>query len=125
MKIVAILGIVLLLFGGLLFLVGVVVCANTWTSDYATSTCKKAEEDRTKFDAAKELCGNTTSDCYRQATIGLTSADECEARTEYMNRQMLMGIVPAVLGGLLAFVGFCMALGGFLLGRRKRAAAAA
>lgn len=125
MKIVGILGIVLLLFGGLVLLIGLVVCINTWTSDYATSACKRAEEDREKFSEAKELCGTTTSDCYRQATASLTSADECEAKTAYMNKQMLMGIVPAVLGGLLAVIGFFMAVGGFLLGRRKKAVAPA
>jgi len=124
-KIVGILGVVLLLFGGLVFLVGLVVCINTWTSDYATSACHKAEEDRTKFEEARELCGNTNSDCYRRATIGLTSADDCEAKTAFMNRQLLMGIIPAVIGGVLAFVGFCMAVGGFVFGRRKKAAAPA
>jgi len=122
-KIVGILGIVVLLFGGLVLLIGLVVCINTWTSDYATSACRKAEEDQEKFSAARELCGSITSDCYRQATIGLTSEDECEAKTAYMNKQMLMGVVPAVIGGILAFIGFLMAVGGFFFGRRKTAVA--
>ncbi len=124
MKIVGILGIVAFLFGALVFLIGLVVCINTYTSDYASSTCQQAEKDREKFSEAKELCGSTTSDCYRQATIGLTSRDDCEARKEFMNKQMLMGIVPAVIGGLIAFVGLLMGVGGFFFGRRKKAAAA-
>ena len=125
MKIVGILGILLLLFGGLVFIIGLVVCINTYTSDYASSTCERAAQDKKKFDEAKELCGSVTSDCYRQATVSLTSESDCEARTEYMNRQMLMGIIPAVIGAVLAFVGLLMAIGGFFFGRRKKAAAAA
>ena len=41
-----------------------------------------------------------------------------------MQKQMLMGIVPAVIGGIVAFVGLLMAIGGFVFGRRKKAAAA-
>ena len=123
MKIVGILGILLFLFGGLVLVIGLVVCLNTWTSDYATSTCAKAEEDRKKFDEAKTLCGDITSDCYKRATIGLTTPDDCEERTEFMKKQMLMGVIPAVIGGLLAIFGFFMAVGGFLLGRKKTAAA--
>ena len=122
MKIVGILGILLFLFGGLVLLIGLVVCVNTWTSDYATSACARAEEDRKKFDEAKTLCGDVTSACYKQATIGLTSQDDCEAATEFMKKQMLMGIIPAVVGGLLGIVGFFMAIGGFFLGRKKAAA---
>ena len=124
MKIVGILGILLFLFGGLVFIIGLVVCINTYTSDYASSACEKAAQDRKKFDEAKELCGSITSDCYRQATIGLTSEDDCEARTAFMNKQMLMGIIPAVIGAVLAFVGLLMAIGGFFFGRRKKTAVA-
>ena len=124
MKIVGILGILLLLFGGLVFIIGLVVCINTYTSDYASSACERAAQDRKKFDEAKELCGSVTSDCYRQATVGLTSEDDCEARTEYMNKQMLMGVIPAVIGAVLAFVGLLMAIAGFFFGRRKKTAAA-
>ena len=123
MKIVGILGILLLLFGGLVFVIGLIVCINTYTSDYASSTCEKAAQDRTKFDEAKELCGSITSDCYKQATVLLTSQDDCDAKTEYMNKQMLMGVIPAVLGAVFAFVGLIMAVGGFFFGRRKKAAA--
>jgi len=123
MKIVGILGVLLFLFGGLVLIIGLVVCVNTWTSDYATSACARAEEDRKKFDEAKELCGEVTSDCYRRATIGLTSPDDCENATAFMKKQMLMGVIPAIVGGLLGIVGFFMAIGGFFLGRKKAAAA--
>ena len=123
MKIVGILGVLLFLFGGLVLIIGLVVCVNTWTSDYATSACARAEEDRKKFDEAKELCGDVTSDCYRRATIGLTSQDDCENATAFMKKQMLMGVIPAIVGGLLGIVGFFMAIGGFVLGRKKAAAA--
>ena len=123
MKIVGILGVLLFLFGGLVLLIGLVVCVNTWTSDYATSACARAEEDRKKFDEAKELCGDITSDCYKTATIGLTSQGDCEHATEFMKRQMLMVVIPAIVGGLLAIVGFFMAVAGFFLGRKKAAAA--
>lgn len=122
MKIVGILGVVLVLIGGLALLIGLVVCLNTYTSDYATSTCEKAANDRKAFDDAKELCGSTTSDCYRQATSSLTSADDCENRKEFMSRQMLMGIIPAVVGALIAILGLIMAVGGFFMGRKKAVA---
>lgn len=124
MKIVGILGIIAILLGGLVFIIGLIVCINTYTSDYATVACQRAARDSEKFSEAKALCGSTTSDCYRQATIGLTSEEECEARTAYMNKQMLMGVIPAVLGGLIAFVGLLMAVGGFFFGRKKKAVAA-
>ena len=125
MKIVGILGILLFLFGGLLLIIGVVVCINTWTSDYASSACEKAAEDRKAFDDAKVLCGDVISDCYRQATSGLTSEAECESKTEFMNKQMIMGVVPAVIGFLLGVVGLIMAIVGFLMARKKKAAVAA
>jgi len=124
MKIVGILGILAFLFGGLIFLIGLIVCINTYTSDYASSACEKAARDREKFSEAKALCGSVTSDCYKQATIGLTSQDDCDHNTEFMQKQMLVGIIPAVIGGIVAFVGLLMAIGGFVFGRRKKAAAA-
>lgn len=124
MKIIGILGIVAILLGGLVFIIGLVVCINTYTSDYATAACERAARDSQKFSEARALCGSTTSDCYRQATIGLTSDEECESRTEYMNKQMLMGVIPAVLGGLIAFVGLLMTVGGFFFGRKKKPVAA-
>jgi len=119
MKIVGILGILLFLFGGLVLIIGLVVCFNTWTSDYATSACTRAAQDKEKFDEARARCGSTTSDCYQRATIGLTSEDECEHNTAFMRRQMWMGIIPAVVGVLLAIVGLIMGVGGFVMGRKK------
>lgn len=124
MKIVGIVGVVLFLIGGLVLLIGLVVCINTWTSDYATSACEQAETDRQKFAEAKELCGSTTSDCYRQATIGLVSADDCDNKTAFMNKQMLMGAIPAVIGLLMAIIGLFMSIGGFLVARRRKAVTA-
>jgi hypothetical protein len=125
MKIIGIAGILLFLLGGLVLLIGLVVCINTWKSDYATSTCEQAEKDRTKFAEAKEMCaGSNSSDCYRQATIGLVSESECESKKEFMNKQMLMGIVPAVIGLVMGIIGLIMGVAGFILGRRKRAVVA-
>jgi ABC-type antimicrobial peptide transport system permease subunit len=124
MKIVGILGILAFLLGGLIFLIGLIVCINTYTSDYASSTCEQAARDREKFSEAKALCGSVTSDCYKQATIGLTSQEDCEYKKEYMQKQMLMGVVPAVIGGIVAFVGLLMAVGGFVIARRKKPAVA-
>ena len=125
MKIVGILGIVLFLLGGLVLIIGLVVCVNTWTSDYASAACEQAAHDRKAFDDAKDLCGSVTSDCYRQATVGLVSEDDCESKTAFMNRQMIMGVVPAVIGLLLGIVGLIMAIAGFVMARKRKAAAAA
>jgi len=120
MKLVA--GIVLILVGGLAFLIGAVVCVTTLTSDYATSACKRAAADQETFSEARANCGSTTSECYKQATIGLTTQEDCDSRTSYMRNQLLMGIVPAVLGALIAFVGAIVAIWGFM-GRRKKVVA--
>ncbi len=122
MKIAAIAGVILFLVGGVALLIGLVVCFNTWNSDYATSTCEKAANDRKAFAEAREKCGSTTSDCYRQETVGLTSESDCESKQSFMRNQLIMGIVPAVVGALLAFVGFLLAVFGFFM-RRKKAAA--
>jgi len=113
-------GIILILVGGLALLIGSVVCVTTLTSDYATSTCKRAAADEEKFSEARANCGSPNTDCYKQATIGLTTQEECESRTSYMRNQLLMGIVPAVLGAFIAFVGAIVAIWGFI-GRRKKA----
>jgi hypothetical protein len=115
-------GIVLILIGGLALLIGAFVCVTTLTSDYASSACEKAENDRKAFAEAKATCGSTTSECYRQATIGLTTREDCENRESFMRKQLIMGIVPAVLGAFVAFVGLILAIFGFM-GRRKRAVA--
>jgi len=120
MKLVA--GIILILFGGLVLLIGAVVCVTTLTSDYASSECAKAANDRKAFDEAKATCGSTTSECYKQATMGLTSQEDCESKEAFMRKQLIMGIVPAVLGALIAFVGIILVIFGFL-GRRKKAVA--
>jgi hypothetical protein len=117
-----ILGIILILGGGLVLLIGLVVCVTTLTSDYASSACEKAANDRKAFSEARENCGDTTSECYRQATIGLTTEGECESKTSYMRNQLIMGVVPAVLGGFVAFVGAVLTIVGFI-GRRKKAVA--
>lgn len=117
-----VLGVILILLGGLALLIGLVVCVTTLTSDYASSTCEKAENDRSAFSEASAKCGSTTSECYKQATIGLTTEDDCEYKTAYMRKQLIMGVVPAVIGAFLAFVGVVLAIFGFL-GRRKKAVA--
>ncbi len=122
MKIAGVIGIILFIVGGLALLIGLFVCFNTWTSDYATSACEKAANDKKAFDEARVKCGSTTSECYRQETIGLTSESECESKESFMRNQLIMGIVPAVIGALLAFVGFLLAIFGFFI-RRKKAVA--
>jgi hypothetical protein len=42
-----------------------------------------------------------------------------------MNKQMIMGVVPAVIGFLFGIVGLIMAVVGFLMARKKKAAVAA
>jgi len=118
MKLVA--GIILILVGGLALLIGLVVCVTTLTSDYASSTCKQAAADQKAFSEARENCGSTTSECYKQATVGLTTQEDCESKQSYMTKQLIMGIVPAVVGAFLAFVGIILAIWGFM-GRRKKA----
>ena len=113
-------GIILILVGGLALLIGLVVCVTTLTSDYASSTCKQAAADQEKISEARANCGSPNSECYKQATIGLTTQDDCEYRESYMRKQLIMGIVPAVLGALIAFVGAIVAIWGFI-GRRKKA----
>lgn len=125
MKIVGIVGILLFLFSGLLLIIGGVICVNTVTSDYATSACQKAARDKKAFDDAKELCGSVTSDCYRQATIGLTSDEECQHNTEFMTRQLVMGVVPLIIGVILGVPSLIMAIVGFIMARKKKAAVAA
>ena len=115
-------GIILILIGSLALLIGAVVCVTTLTSDYASSTCEQAAKDEKAFSEARENCGSTTSECYKQATIGLTTQEDCEYKEAYMTKQLIMGIVPAVLGAFVAFVGLILAIFGFI-GRRKKAVA--
>ncbi len=105
-------GIILLIVGVLALLIGLFVCFNTLTSDYASSACEKAAKDEKAYNEAKGKCGPTTSECYKNATIGLTPQSECDSKKSFMRNQLIMGIVPAVVGALLAIVGF-------FIGRRK------
>ena len=118
MKLIA--GIILILVGGLALLIGAIVCVTTLRSDYALSACKQAAADQEAFSEARANCGSTTSECYKQATIGLTTQEDCESKTSFMTKQLIMGIVPAVVGAFLAFVGIILAIWGFM-GRRKKA----
>jgi hypothetical protein len=113
-------GTILTIIGALALLIGVVVCITTWTSDYASSTCEKAANDHQAFSEARERCGSTASECYKQATIGLTSQDDCEAKQSYMRNQLIMGIVPAVAGAFVALVGAILTIFGFIAWRKKR-----
>ena len=125
MKIVGIVGTLLFLFSGLLVIIGGVVCVNTFSSDYAESACEKAARDQKAFDDAKELCGSVDSDCYRQATIGLTSDEECQHKREFMTRQLVMGVVPLIVGVILGVPSLIMAIVGFIMARKKKRAEAA
>jgi hypothetical protein len=115
-------GIILILVGGLALLIGAIVCVTTLTSDYASSTCKQAAADQEKFSEARANCGSPNSECYKQATVGLTTQEDCESKQSFMTKQLIMGIVPAVVGALLAFVGIILAIWG-LMGRRKKVVA--
>lgn len=117
-----VLGIILILVGGLALLIGLVVCVTTLTSDYASSACEKAANDQEAFSEARANCGSITSDCYKQATVGLTTEDECESKTTFMRNQLIMGVVPSVIGAFMAIVGAILAILGFI-GRRKKVAA--
>ncbi len=105
-------GIILIGVGVLALLIGLVVCVNTLTSDYASSACESAASDKKLFDEAKATCGSTSSDCYKRLTGALTSESDCENNKSFMTKQLIMGIVPVVIGFLLAIVGF-------FVGRKK------
>jgi hypothetical protein len=122
-------GLILIIIGVLALLIGLFACFNTLTSTYASSTCEKAAIDKSAFDKARATCGTTTSatvmetnqmaksrveDCYRRMTIGLTSESECESTKSFMRNQLIMSIVPMVVGALLAIAGFFL--------RRRKAA---
>ena len=111
-------GIILFLVGGIALLIGLVVCVSTLTSDYASAACERAAKDAKAISDARSRCGSTSSDCYKQATVGLTTQDDCDTRKAFMNRQLIMGIVPSVIGGLLAFVGLLLTVFGFIRARR-------
>ncbi len=110
------LGLLLIIVGVLALLIGLVACFATLTSTYASSACEKAASDKSAFDKARVTCGSTTSPCYKQMTAGLTSEEDCESRKSFMRTQLVMSIVPVVIGILMAIIGFFLS--------RKRAAVA-
>ena len=116
-------GILLFLIGGLAFVIGVVVMVVTLMDDYATAACAQAHRDADAVRRARTTCG-ANNDCYQRSISGLTTQEECDSRRSFMNKQLLMGIVPAVIGGLLAFVGLLLTVFGFVRARRKRSATA-
>jgi hypothetical protein len=118
-----ILGILGLLGGGLVLIIGLIVCINSLTSDYASSACERAENDREAFSEARARCGSPTTDCFKQATIGLTTEEECEAKTSFMRNQLIIGVVVAVVGGFVSLVGIVLIILG-IVGRRKKVAVA-
>ncbi|MCY7345335.1 MAG: hypothetical protein LH614_03870 [Pyrinomonadaceae bacterium] len=99
-------------------LIGLFVCFTTLTSDYASSTCEKAAVDKSAFEEARAKCGSPTTDCYKRATALLTTQDDCDYKKSSMRNQLIMGIVPAVIGALLTVVGFIV----FVVGRKKAVA---
>jgi hypothetical protein len=111
-------GIVLFLIGGIALTIGLVVCVVTLTDDYASAACSKASRDEAAIRAARTQCG-ADNECFRRSTTGLTTQDECDSRRSFMNRQLLMGIVPGVIGGFLAFAGLILTVFGFIRARRK------
>jgi hypothetical protein len=113
-------GIVLTLIGSFVLLIGVVVCIVTLADDYATKACRQAEYDADAIRRARSMC-RADNDCYQRSIAGLTTQEECDSRRSYMNQQLLMGIVPSVIGGLVAFVGLLLTVFGFVRARRKRA----
>jgi hypothetical protein len=112
-------GIILFLIGSVVLLIGIAVCVVTLTDDYASSACEKAARDAPGISAARSRCG-ADNDCFNRSTIGLTTQYDCESRTSFMNKQLLMGIAPTVIGGLLAFLGLILTIFGFIRARRKR-----
>ncbi|MBA2704508.1 MAG: hypothetical protein H0U60_11725 [Blastocatellia bacterium] len=116
MKIV---GALLIVVGVVALLIGVVACVSTFTSDYASSTCEKAANDKKAFAEAREKCGSTASECYKQATLGLATEDDCDNKKAFMTKQLVMSIVPVVIGALLFMVGALLLIVGFFRGRKK------
>ncbi len=118
-KTVKVVGVLLIVVGVLALLIGVVACVSTLTSDYASSTCEKAANDKKAFDEARQKCGSTMSECYKQATIGLSTEEDCEYKKSFMTKQLVMSVVPVVIGAVLAMVGTLLAIVGFVRGRKK------
>ncbi|MEQ1764312.1 MAG: DUF973 family protein [Pyrinomonadaceae bacterium] len=112
-------GIVLFLIGSVVLLIGLAVCITTLTSDYASLACERAAKDQKAISDARARCAGNT-ECFRQAIVGLTTQDDCDQRKSFMNKQLVMGIVPAVIGGVLAFIGLLLTVFGFVRARRNR-----
>ena len=115
-------GILMFPIGMVTLVIGVIVCIVTLTDDYAPLACERAARDASKFSEAEARCGSTRTECYKQATVGLTTQEECEDRKWFMRKQLIMGIVPTVVGSLLAFIGLVLTVVGFVRARRKRVA---
>ncbi len=111
-------GLILIIVGGLASLIGLGVIVNGLTSNYASSTCAKWEASENKYNEAKRKCNSLASDltpgskesfiknCNESETIGLTGKYECESAKNYLTKQFIKGIVAAVIGFLLAIIGF-------------------
>ncbi len=100
-----ILGLALFVIGGVILLIGAVVIFSTVTSTYATNACDRAAQDQKTANEAKQRCGDISSARYKEATRTLTTASDCENAKSFMNRQLVMGIVPTVIGGLMSVIG--------------------
>lgn len=112
-------GILLLLLGMLILIGGIIACVVTLTSDYATAACAKASADKKAFAEAKQLCGSITSDCYKTKTIGLTTDEDCEDRRSFMTKQLVISIVPVVVGGFFGLLGIGIFVFGLIRGRKN------
>lgn len=114
-------GIILFLIGSFVLLIGIVVCVVTLADDYATKACSQAYYDADRVRSARQTCRGAAADndCYQRSIAGLTTQEECDRRRSYMNQQLMMGIVPSVIGGLIAFVGLLLTAFGFIRARRK------
>ncbi|MDI1242484.1 MAG: hypothetical protein PSX80_11230 [bacterium] len=112
-------GIILFLIGSVVLLIGIVVCIVTLTDDYASAACSQVARDEAAIRSARTLCRGD-NDCFKRSTIGLTTQDDCDSRRSFMNKQLIMGIVPGVIGGFLAFVGLLLTIFGFVRARTKQ-----
>jgi ABC-type antimicrobial peptide transport system permease subunit len=113
-------GIILFLIGSFILLIGIVVCVVTLADDYATKACRDANYYADRVRSARQTCrAAADNDCYQRSIAGLTTQEECDRRRSYMNQQLMMGIVPSVIGGLIAFVGLLLTVFGFIRARRK------
>jgi hypothetical protein len=121
-----VIGIILSLIGLPAFVIGLIVCFVTLTSDYASSECAAAERDKAAIEEATKTCRQTRStpydvqDCIGRNTIGKKTQMDCDLNRSYMNRQLIMGVVPTIIGGILAFAGVALTIFGFIRSRKAR-----